>query len=541
MANACSACGEQNAADAQFCSSCRSYLGWEDQDDTQIRLPPVGSTPGSDDPSPTPEKRRQPLPPPPEERDSFEAGIDVTDATVTLDGAPATVTVNVANTSTLVDSYLVDAVDPPSWLKVKAGKAELLPSSSGTVVAELSLVSHGLVPAQQLSVVLRVSNSNGRSTYRDLPVAVSVPVVTAPLVLRAEPRQLRVRDPGPGVCRVVVSNAGTNRWAQIRLSATDPEQVVRTTWSSAQLQVPPGGEESTEVRFEAPLPEPGGEITRTITITVKDGNRTAETAVTLAQSAAEPAIEQLELRLEPSVLRLGGRHRGSLTAMVDNRRGTTPVGVSLTGHDQEKRLGFTISPGSLQVQPGQAATARVTVTAPRTQPGQEVIRAFTIAATDGRADKSVEGRVIQLASSRRGIARIVLTVLGGLLMFLGSITTFVSGTSNSAFNLTAQHIADEVRAQNPSWGIPEHLDGGGTENVASIGLILIILAALVVFGLTGTSGKLTRISALVGLLVVVATFVGSQATAGGSGPAAGAFVAGLGCIVAYVGGLLARR
>lgn len=546
MANVCSSCGEQNAPDAQFCVSCRSYLGWQDPSATQVRLGTVGPGSGPSGPPPDP-----PPGTPPQGQSGaqaasgakapFEAGTETSETSLTLDGAPATVTVTVANTSTLVDSYLVTAVDPPPWLEVTPGTAELLPASSGTVAAQLRVVAQTLVPAQTLTLVVRVSNNTGGSTYRDLPVTVTVPVVTAPIGVRAEPQTLRVRDTAPGVCRVVVSNAGTNRWAQVGLSAADPEQVVRATWSSAQVQVPPGAEEAVEVRFDAPPPEPGGEVTRTITVIAHEGQRRAETTLTLNQSASHAAIELLELRLEPSILRLGSRRRGRMTAVVDNRRGTMPAGVALTAQDPERSLRFQITPGSMTVPPGQAAAAAVSVTAPDTPPGQEVIRSLTVTATDGQSDISTEGRVIQLASSRRGIMRIVLTVLGGLLVLLGAISTFVAGTSNSAFDLTAQELSHEADVSNPSWGIPDQLEAGGAETIASVGLVLIVLAVLMVFGLTGTTGKLTRVIALLGLVLVVATFIGSQVAAGGSGPGIGAFIAALGFVVGYVGGLLARR
>lgn len=539
MATVCSACGERNAPDAQFCSSCHAYLVWQNPT-TQIRLPQTGP-PQSDGPS------RAPAPPPPppapyspDERDPFVAASDGGDATVTLDGAPATVTVNVANTSDVVDSYVLDAVDPPSWLEVASSRTELLPSTSGTMAAQLRLVSSRLVPAQKLALVLRVSNASGRSTYRDLPVAVTVPVVTAPIQVRAEPRQLRVRDTAAGVCRVVVSNTGTNRWAQVRLAATDPEQVVRATWGPPQLQIPPGGEEAAEVRFDAPAPEPGGEQIRTITIVAHEGHRSAETTVTLAQSASQPAIELLALRLDPGILRLGGRRRGRITAVVDNRRGAAPVSLALSGHDPERSLRFDFSPATLRVEPGREASALVAVTAPRTPPGQEVIRPLTIAASDGHADTRAEARVIQLASSRRGIARIVLTVLGALLVALGSLGQFIAAFSNSAVQWTAAQIAGAVDAVHPEFGIPDQLDAGGVEDVASIGLVLLTLAALMVFGLTGRSGRLTRASALLALVVVVATVAALTTLAGGSGPATGAVLAAIGCVVGYVGGLVDR-
>jgi hypothetical protein len=368
-----------------------------------------------------------------------------------------------------------------------------------------------------------------------------VPVVAAPVGLRAEPRLLRTRDLTPALCTVVVDNSRSNHWARVRLSASDPEQVVRAAWRSPELDVPPGGEAGTEVRFHAPPPEPGGEVSRTITITATDGGHGAETTVTLAQSASRAAIEQVSLRLDPSVLRLGGRRRGHLTAVVDNRWGAAPVSLSLRGQDPERVLGFGFAPASVQVPPGQEARVGVTVTAPRTPPGQEMTRSLRIVASDGRAETGVDGSVIQLASSRRGLARVLLTVLGGLAMLLGATLPFVADTQNSAFELTAAQLALEVDANNPEFGIPDQLDAAGLQDVVSIGLFLLLLAGLVVFGLTGRSGRLTRLAALLGAVLVVATLVASSVLTGGAGLAVGSFLTLAGCVAAYAGGLVARR
>lgn len=542
MSTFCNTCGEQNAPDAEFCSSCRSYLGWQDRA-PRIQPSPEGEDAGSHDTLPIPETHEQAPRHPSgssDERDPFHASAERTDVLLTLDGAAANIPVRVTNMSTLVDGYVVDVVTAPPWLEFTPGRAELLPSTTGTLVAQMRIASGGPVPAQKLALVLRVHNTTGRTTYYEMSVALTVPVVTAPIQLRAEPRLLRVRDTSPGVCRVIVSNSGTNRWAQVQLSAGDPEQVVRATWTSQLLQVPPGGEEATEVRFDAPAPAPGGELSRIITVTANEGPRSAETSVTLNQSASDPAMETLALRIDPSLLRLRGRHRGKMTALVDNRRGTTPLRLTLIGHDPEKILRFEFSPTTLVVEPGRESSVGVTVTAPRTPSGQEVIRPFAIAASDGLAEVRTEGRVIQQASSRRGLARILLTVIGGLLMVLGSLAQFISGNSNSGVDLTATEIAKEID-ENSDFHISDHLNFGGVQDVVSIGLILIFLAVFVVFGLTGRSGRLTRISALLGFLVVLATCIALPALAGGSGPAAGALLAATGCVMGYVGGLLARR
>lgn len=456
-----------------------------------------------------------------------------------VDGTPAAVTVNVSNTSTIVDSYVVDALDAPPWLEVRPGQTELLPSTTSTVVAELRIVSPTLVAAQQLTVLLRIRNTAGRLAYHDIPVRVVVPVVAAPLELHAEPRLLRARDLSSGVCTVVVGNFRSNRWAQVRLSASDPEQVVRAAWSSPELQVPPGGQAGTEVRFSAPPPDPGGEVSLTITITATDGDNRTDTTVTLVQSASRSAIETLAVRLDPSVLRLGGRRRGHLTAVVDNRRGATAVRLALRGYEPENSLRFAISPATIDVQPGQQASARVTVSVPRTPPGREVTRPLTIVASDGRADARADGSVIQLASSQRGLLRVILTVLGGLAMILGALLPFVAGDESSAVQLTADRIAEELNEWRPNLNLVT--DAGGLENVVSLGLGLVVLGGLVIFGLTGRSGRLTRMAALLGAAVVIVSFVAVARLVDGSGPGSGATLALAGCVAGYVGGLLAHR
>jgi hypothetical protein len=326
------------------------------------------------------------------------------------------------------------------------------------------------------------------------------------------------------------------------MSAEDPEDVVQATWVSSQLQVPPAGEARTEVRLEAPPPGMGGEVSRTITVSASDGLHRATTILTLVQSVSQAAIELLGLQLDPALLRLGGHRRGSLTAVVDNRRGSDTAVVSLKASDPESRLRFTMSPSAVTVQPGALAAVRVTVTAPRTPPGPEKTRPFTIVASDGRTDIRADGSVVQQTSSRRGLARVLLTLLGALLMLLGAFWPFAaSGSQESAMNLSALRLA-EIAAEHGLGDITEQVGNSGVGNAVSLGLVVIACAALMVFGLTGRSGRLTRLAALLGALVVVASLVAlgilqSQFV----GPAEGGVMILLGCVAGYVGGLVDRR
>ncbi len=549
----CSNCGEQNAPGTQFCTTCHAYLGWRD-DPTLQRLPPVGTGapppsgsaaspagsplgPGTaPDPSSAPTQDMSAI------RDPFEARIVVADATLPLDGTPATVTAEVANTSTIVDSYVVEALDPPSWLEFRAGRTELLPGTTGSVEAMLRIMSPTMVAAQELPLLLRVRNLAGQPAYRDIPVRVTVPVLAAPLTLLAEPRLVRVQDNAPVTCTVVVDNSRSNHWADVRLSANDPEQVVRASWRTQHLQVPPGGEARTEVRFTAPPPDPGREMNRTITISGTDGERYAETTVTLAQSASQAAFGLLTLQLEPSVLRLGGGRRGTMTAVVDNRRGAGPVRLSLGGYDTESTMRFGFSPKVLDVQPGQVGSALVSVVAPRVSAGKEVTRPLTIVASDGRADIRADGSVVQFATSQRGLARILLTLLGAVLMVLGASMQFVKGVSSTAFQLTVAEVAKDANGQfsGHSHGFRQ-IENAPAADVVSLGLGFLVLAALMAFGLTGPTGRLTRRIAILSALVLVGSYIGAAILYESSAPAVGAFVILAGCVVGYIGGLLARR
>ncbi len=474
---------------------------------------------------------------------AFRASIDDLHVTVPVDGTPVRVPVDISNLSTIVDEYVVEAANAPAWLAVVADRVALLPGAHEQVSAQLRVKSRTLVPAQSVQVPLRVRNTTGSLAAQDLPVELIVPALGVPVELRAEPSLVRANDLATGACTIVVDNSHGNTWVQVRMSAIDPEGIVEVAWSPPKVQVPPGGQARTEARFAAPPPDPGGEVSRTVTVAAKAHRWTAVTTVTLVQVASRAPMEFLELRLEPTVLRLGGSRRGQLAVTADNRRGARPVELRLRGADTEDLLGFAFHPAALHVGPGQQASAQVTVTAPRTPPGNEVTRAMTIVASDGRNDVRAEGSVIQFASSHRGLARVVLTVLGALFIFFGAVQLpFFATGGLRAVDLSVDRIAGLLAAGGYVRALDTEQVPGNLEQVASVGLVLMVLAGLVLFGLSGSSGRLTRYAAVLAAVVVVATLVGWAALGDAAGPGAGALVVLLcGCVLAYAGGFLARR
>ena len=797
-AGVCSVCGEHNPPGTEFCVVCQNYLGWDksvlappqtggpqtggraggpqsggpqtgapqtggrpqpsDDDQAMLRTQMFARVPV--DPSragqvPSSSKAAEPLLAP----DRFR--ISIADPTVTLapTGAMAELQLRVFNISIRVDGYLAElAPGAPEWLSVDSTPVELLPGTDDLLRARFQIRSARLTPAQQLSVRLRIRAMNEPAVYVELPVAVTVSVVDAPLQLRAEPRLLRVHDRPDGTFTLTVDNTQCNRpvraelagsdpelavrytfepaivevgpvavatvrvtvsadqpaagreasrlltvgvregersvetavtfvqttsvqvedpavglllepatirvrdnpvglarltldnrngkdWAHLQLSASDPEQAVYVGFDNPQMHVPPGQTVQTQVRLQAPLPELGTDASRTVTITATDPKRRTSTAVatfvqsasaspmttlavslepevtkvrdadgavtqlvldnrkgrfkvrlqlsgvdperavsfefvppvvdveagmvrrievrmgswrppagqewsrqitvtagdgrssveatgSLVQTSSRSSMETLSMRLDPSVLRMDGR-RGAFAALIDNRNGSQPIRVTLSGNDPENAVRFAFTPAVVDVPPGGVVRSTVSVSAPGAGSGREVNRNITILATDGRAEIQSSGTLVQAGGDRRPIARVLFTLIGALLMFLGSFLVWTT-EGQTGFGLSARHLTQRFGFD---LVLPRQFDG-----FTSAGAVVAVLAVLMVFGLTGRSGRLTRIAALAAAAVVVGVFVASAfSSAGMLVPALGAIVVVLGCVLGYVGGLLVKH
>ena len=511
----------------------------------------------------------------------------------------------------------------------------------------LTVTAAGPDPGQEISRVLTVAAIDGARTVETLITlqqARTVRVQDPPVTLEVVPSLVRVRDTTVGQARVVADNRGGSEWAHLELRASDPERLVRVTWAAPQLHVPPGQTAQAEARFEAPLPDAGTEVSRTVTVSVANGRQTstatatfvqvasaspmatlavrmepsivrvqdadgatvqvivdnrrgrsglrvflsgsdAERAVrftfsppvvdlrpgevrpvtlrldswrpppgqewtrqftvaagdghtsvdgsgSLVQASSRAAIEMLSLRLDPSVLRLPNRRRGRLTAVVDNRNGAQPVRVSLKGDDPENAVRFTFAPAVLDIPPGQVASSAVIVEAPRARPGRELTRPIVIMASDGRSEVKSDGSLIQSSAERRPLARVLFTVFGALAILVGTMLPWLSISDRNGFQFDAGTLARLIN---------RNLDLLGFERLISVGLVIAGLAVLMLFGLAGRSGRLTRFSAVLAALLLIALFVGLGLIGRGTGPDSGAILVLTGCVLGYVGGVLVKR
>ena len=128
----------------------------------------------------------------------------------------------------------------PSWLILEPTQVSLLPGAEDGLPVRLRVVADTLVPAQQFRLVLRINSLSQAPAHQDLPVLVTVPVVDAPVRLRAEPRLIRVRDHDTAACTVAVDNSSSNRVARLQFSGSDPELAVEFRFEPPILEVGPG-------------------------------------------------------------------------------------------------------------------------------------------------------------------------------------------------------------------------------------------------------------------------------------------------------------
>lgn len=688
----CDACGEPNSPDAEFCGACRAFLAWDgrpDADRTQridprvaaaisVRLAAQQPGPGPlAQPSPHPPdgdhayrivqppgRSAPPGPPAPEpRRDPAELlGVTVTPTSVDVlpTGEPVEVAVVIGNRSDIVDGYTADVPSRPPWLSAVGAEVRLLPGTEETIRVVFSLAPGTMIPAQQIRVPLRVRSASHPAIEITSLVTVVVPVLDGTLLIRLEPQVIRVRDAGTGAASVTIENRGANKPTRVTFGGADPELAVGFAFAPPVLDVPPHGSVTAQLHVRAPTPAPGQETSRAFTVTVREGARSAEAQGTFVQSSSALVVDPpVELRLEPSVVKVRDATRAELLLVADNRRGRRPARLTLTGRDPERLVRFDFDPQVLVIPPGQTAAARVRVQAPPPELGTEATRALTITGTDpdpahapvqiagsflqssspavvdppvqlrldpevvrisgsgagrttlsidnrggrlptrvalsahdpegllrvdfqppvvdiapgswayvqlrvtsprpegGQAasrpfvvvasdhDSSVEcsGTVVHTAGDPRPWVRMSLVVLGAALMVAGVFLPWLVGFDQTGAQWTVERfIAYSSIDASLNFGtvrpLPEFLTSGG--------LVITLLAALTLFGLTGSKGRLIRLATLLGLLAIIAFVLAfhlfRRSDLPGSGmPAIGAILIVLGCAIAFVGSLVRRR
>lgn len=589
----CPVCGNRNAPTTQFCGSCGAYVGWETGDEPPSRpadtraAPSALEAPREQRPAPRVEPHAPPsapeghaqvhrtsihekgigspsgadaTPPVPAQQSSstrsgdrplrpggdLEVQVEVAEAVVTPGGAPATVDVAIANTSSIVEAYLVTVVDPPSWLVVVPGAVRLLPGTDGGAKIVLSIPEDDLPPAGHTPLLVRVQGESDRAVRRQVPVGLVVGPVRGPVRMRLEPSILRANDSTMALFRIAIDNRHSNEPLRVSLSGRDPEQKARFWFSNPSPVVPPAGESTVRLRVDVPALPPGAQLNHVLTVLASDGRREFEATATLVQMTSPAVVDSpVLLGLSPSVVRERDAARVATLVTADNRLGHYPHYLTIGATDDENVVRFAVQPTELVVQPGQVASARVAMHAPRPERGQEVSRPFTISAWDGANLIQAKGTLVQSASDRRPLARALLTLLGAGVMAMGAFRLWTSDPARSgrgwdvsavtrAIGADEGVLTDSVEGAGMQLGILNMLVNGAT--------VVMACAVIALLGLIGSTGRLTRAAALLCLIFVVALLVAVSLGPSGAPALSGQVTwVVLGCIIAFIGGVLARR
>lgn len=252
---------------------------------------------------------------------------------------------------------------------------------------------------RQLTVIASSEGGADLEVAATFVQTTSATPVDTPLILRLDPSVVRVRDTAVGQLEAIIDNRGGSRVRRIFLSGRDPERLVRFTFSPPSLDVLPGDIGRVRVRLEAPLPEPGQEATRQVTVVGSDGKHEVEASGTFVQvTSAAPVETPVAIKLEPSLVRVRDNPTGQFQVIIDNRQGIRHRRVTLAGTDPERALGFSFWPPVIEVDRGQVARATGRVDAYPPEPGREVTRQFAVSASDGGKEVEVDGTFIQSTS-----------------------------------------------------------------------------------------------------------------------------------------------
>ena len=182
------------------------------------------------------------------------------------------------------------------------------------------------------------------------------------------------------------------------------------------------------------------------------------------------------------------------------------------------------------------------VSAPRPDGGETLTRPFTVVADDGRGAVEAAGSFVQSAGDRRPLWRVVLTVLGALLVAVGCFRDWLVNDPDSLLPGLSTIAASIGRTARD--GAAGHRPGGGRRcsgrSQPIERTLTLLLAGLMVFGLVGPKGRLTRMT---GVVVAVTMVVAALfwRTAGPFSLADGAILVAVGGLVGFVGGLCVRR
>ncbi|WP_396923021.1 hypothetical protein [Mycolicibacterium sp.] len=409
----CEQCGAENAANAQFCTKCDFYLGWDTGDGSLDKAPLTASVPvvrethSQKFPAVTVGRPRVTTPPP-VNRPGRPAGRPASAPTVTIEHpeveldpvSGGTVDVCIRNRSAIVDGYTITAPRGPEWLQIQHPEIRLLTDEESTTTVSFSIRPGFDVYVQRFRLHVQICSVEDPAKRADAELVVTVPRIGGPVTVTAEPQMLRLRDQTSGRFRVRLDNSGSNYPQRYHLSGGDPEGAVRFRFQPQTVEVPPRRSTYVDVRFDAPPLEYGQQVPRTLKVTAASDQGPIETLVNVMQERSQaPSDSPVRLRLERTVTRLRDATSAEVAVLVDNRRGSRDRRLVFSGRDPEGVVRFGFSQPQLYVRAGEQARIQVSLQAPLPNSGAEVERPITVVCNDGNDESEATGSLVQTASA----------------------------------------------------------------------------------------------------------------------------------------------
>lgn len=662
----CEQCGSENARDAQFCTKCDFYLGWDsgggslDGAPLTSSLPVVRETHSQKFPavshsqlrhSPSPHSGRRPTPAP-SGRPAEAPTVSIEHPEVELDpDGGGTVEIRIRNRSSIVDGYTVTAPRAPEWLNITHPEIRVLTDEECVTAVSLAVREGFDVYVQRFRLPIQICSVENPAKRVEAELVVTVPRVGGPITMIAEPQVLRLRDQTSGRIRLRLDNSGSNYPQRYSLTGTDPENVVRFGFRPNTVEVPPrrciyvdvrfdvppidygqqaprilkltaasdqgpveaivnvaqerspapadspvrlrlertvtrvrdttsarivilvdnrrgsrdrrlafaGRDPEGVVRFafsqprlyvrageqarifatvQAPLPRPGEEIERPISVLCHDGRDESEATGSLVLAASASPMTTAQLRLEPEHVSVRNRRRGRFRVTLDNTKGALPLHAWFSGTDPEGLVRFTFTPPRLEIPPGATATAALRVWSKLPDAGKETSREITVRAEDGNGAVEDQGRFTQSMWDFVPLIRLVATLVGGLLVALGAIRPwFLGGPTYDIGRLGELQKLFAIRASGEMTNIGSWM----LISQPAVRAVILLLAGVMMLGILSASGKYTIISGFLAAAVVILYVVFAMSKLQSNGPAYGVSLVVVGGIIGIIGGFCIKR
>ncbi len=386
------------------------------------------------------------------------------------------------------------ANDPEDVVDFRFAASSVEVEAGSTAEVHVDFTAPQPPPGQQRNRQLAVA-----ATDDEGPIAATVTLVQSttaapvdePIVVQVKPSAIRLEDAHDAEFDVLIDNRGGHSGVIVGLTGVDPEQRLSFAFIPARFVAAPGKITQARGLVRADAPPPGTHVTHPFTVVASDGTTDVSGQAQLEISSSAAAIATAELRANPERLDLGHHRQGQFTVEIDNRRGVRPLNVAISGRSDDGAVRATFAPATVVVAPGAIGYSRVSLTSPYPPSGQQGTRRLHVTASDGSQDLDASVEIAQVRPNHRPAAGRWLILLGALLVIVGAL-------------LLPWFISFSVPSLNPLEIAVAISQAGGLESEfveGPVRILLVALGVMMLLGMAGKEGGLTRKTAVLVVLL----------------------------------------